>query len=119
MWVVVMEDFVTRKAFEVANFEPENGFQVVLNRKAIESIKGRNGRKLEEVVFRKPYSGIKIEADKIQLANRNPIPNDRPNQKAMFDRGDIVILNREFRENANISPGTRLKMFLRFKTGKK
>ena len=110
-----MEDFVTRKAYEVANFEPENGFQIVLNRKSVESIKGRNGMKLKEVVFRKPYSGIKVDAEKIQLTKRNPIPRDRPNQRAMFDRGDIVILNREFRESVNISPGTRLKMYLRFK----
>ena len=100
----------------MANYEPENGYYLVMNKNIIDSITGNNGKMLEEVVFRKPFTGIKVSAEKIQLAKENPIPEYRPNQRAMFDRGDIILLNREFRESANIAPGIRLKMFLKFKS---
>ncbi len=110
---------IERKAFQVANFEPTNGFEIVFNKKFIEEVVKSNGDKLKEVVFRRPFAGIRVDAGKIQLTNENPIPVTRPEQRAMFDRGDIAILNREFRENHNIAPGMRVKMFLHFKGGKK
>ena len=113
-----MEDFVERKAFEVANFEPENGFHLVIHKKVIDELKNGNGKKLKEIVFRKPFAGVRVEAEKIQVTKANPIPEFRPNQRAMFERGDIMILNRDFRESINIAPGMRVKTFLKFK-GKK
>ena len=114
-----MSEIIERKAFEIGNYEPENGSYMVVNKKIInEIVRGKEVR-LEEVVFRKPYAGIKIEGDKIEITDKNPIPESRPTLRAMFERGDIVLLKRDFRERINIAPGMRVKMFLRFRGGKK